>query len=138
MARSNYNTKQKDLLASYLKETGGKHFTVEDVRKHFASKNCEIGVATVYRYLEKMIGEGVVSKYIIDEHSAACFQYLDEKECDRKHEHFHLKCEVCGKLIHLESKALSFAQNKIDAEYGFSVDPKRTVLYGVCSDCNEK
>ena len=138
MARSNYNTKQKDLLSSYLKETGGKHFTVEDVCKHFASKNCEIGVATVYRYLEKMVGEGVVSKYIIDEHSAACFQYLDEKVCDRKHEHFHLKCEKCGELIHLESKALSSVQNKIETQYGFSLDPKRTVLYGLCSACNEK
>ncbi len=138
MARTAYRTKQKELLLSYLKETGGQHFTVEDVCAHFAKEDETIGVATVYRYLDKMVGEGSVAKYVIDEHSAACFEYRGESACMEAAPHFHLKCEKCGTLIHLQCDELSAVQTKLFEDHGFELNPMRTVFYGVCADCRKK
>ena len=137
MQKAAYKTKQQDLLFSYLREMQGKHFTAEDVREHFESKNISIGIATIYRQLEKFVSEGKIQKYFIDDHSAACFEYSGEN-CKSHGQHFHLKCEVCGKLIHLECDELNELGGHLQVEHGFVLNPLRTVFYGVCTDCAEK
>ena len=71
MPKAAYKTKQQDLLLSYLRQMQGKHFTAEDVRSHFAKKDITIGIATIYRQLEKLVAEGTIQKYFIVEHSAS-------------------------------------------------------------------
>ena len=137
MQKAAYKTKQQDLLFSYLREMQGKHFTAEDVRAHFESKNISIGIATIYRQLEKFVSEGKIQKYFIDDHSAACFEYAGEN-CKSNAQHFHLKCEVCGRLIHLECEELNELGGHLQVEHGFVLNPLRTVFYGVCTDCAAK
>ena len=136
MQKAAYKTKQQDLLFSYLNEMQGKHFTAEDVRTHFAEKNISIGIATIYRQLEKLVAEGKIQKYFIDEHSAACFEYAGEK-CNPEEQHFHLKCEVCGKLIHMECEEVEELSEHLKTEHGFALNPFRTVFYGICKDCQK-
>ena len=57
MQKSVYKTRQQDFLLSYLKEMKGQHFTAEEVRAHFESKEISIGIATIYRQLEKLVAE---------------------------------------------------------------------------------
>ncbi len=134
-AKTSYRTKQQDLLLAYLKSTRGRHFTVEEVRAHFASAQAAIGVATIYRHLEKLVAEGTVNKYIIDENSAACFEYTGCCDCGADEQHFHLKCESCGRLIHLECDELALIRDHLQKEHGFVLNPLRTVFYGKCADC---
>ena len=134
MQKAAYKTRQQDLLFSYLNEMKGKHFTADDVRSHFEQKNLSIGIATIYRQLEKLVAERKIQKYFIDEHSAACFEYSGES-CKADEAHFHLKCEKCGKLIHLECDDLAELSGHLKSEHGFSLNPFRTVFYGVCGDC---
>ena len=134
MAKAAYKTKQQDLLFSYLREMQGQHFTAEDVRVHFEEKKISIGIATIYRQLEKLVTEGKIQKYFIDEHSAACFEYAGES-CNTNEQHFHLKCELCGRLIHLECDELEKLGEHVKTEHGFVINPLRTVFYGVCKDC---
>lgn len=133
MIRTSYKTRQQDLLLHYVMQTQGKHFTAEDVRIHFAEKEIAIGTATIYRQLEKLVKEGKLQKYIIDEHSAACFEYTGE--CSTDEQHFHLKCEKCGRLIHLECDELEQIKKHLLEEHGFVLDSFRTVFYGKCADC---
>ena len=139
MQKSAYKTKQQELLFSYLREMQGRHFTAEDVRAHFEQKEISIGIATIYRQLEKLVSEGKIQKYFIDEHSAACFEYAGE-ECRSEpgEEHFHLKCESCGRLIHLECEELSCLSEHLQKEHDFQLNPFRTVFYGICADCRKK
>ena len=137
MQKAAYKTRQQDLLFSYLKEMQGKHFTAEDVRSHFEAKNISIGIATIYRQLEKLVAEGKIQKYFIDDHSAACFEYAGEN-CDTSEQHFHLKCELCGRLIHLECEELEELGGHLKTEHGFVINPLRTVFYGVCTECAGK
>ncbi len=134
MQKAAYKTKQQDLLFSYLREMQGQHFTAEDVRSHFEAKKISIGIATIYRQLEKLVAEGKIQKYFIDDHSAACFEYAGE-DCNANEQHFHLKCELCGRLIHLECEELQELGGHLKTEHGFVINPLRTVFYGVCTDC---
>ena len=135
--KTSYKTKQQDLLLSYLQHIQGKHFTAEDVHSHFESKNISIGIATIYRQLEKLVTEGTLQKYFINEHTAACFEYSGNS-CNKNESHFHLMCEKCGKLIHLECDELSELSEHLESEHGFSINPYRTVLYGICKNCQNE
>lgn len=138
MIKAAYKTKQQELLLSYLRETKGIHFTAEDIRRHFAEKNITLGVATIYRQLEKLVSEGQVQKYFIDEHSASCFEYTGESSADGTEPHFHLKCEKCGELFHVECEEITEIISHLQNEHGFLLNPFRTVLYGICKSCGKK
>lgn len=129
-----YKTKQQELLLSCFKAMQGRHFTAEDVVAYFQKQNISIGIATIYRQIEKFVAMGVVQKYFLGEQNAACFQYMGE-ECHKEVSHFHLKCEKCGTLIHLECHDLEQLSSHLMAEHGFALDPFRTVFYGLCENC---
>lgn len=136
MKKNPYKTKQQDFLFSYLKEMQGQHFTAEDIRIHFEEKNISIGIATIYRQLEKLVADGLVLKYYLGEHSAACFEYPGEADKNEDTQ-FHLKCEKCGQLFHLDCDNMKALCGHIKNEHGFALDPYRTVLYGLCDSCQK-
>ena len=131
MGNSNgYKTKQRNAILQYMLEHKDRHVTVSQIGDYFAQKG-----TTIYRHLEKLLEQGFVRKYNIDSSTGACFQYAgDNNKC---REHFHLKCEKCGSLIHLECSHLDELYRHILAEHGFVLDPFRTVFYGLCRSCSE-
>ena len=134
--KSHYRTRQQQLLREYLEDNDHQHFTVNDIADHFQSQGINIGTATIYRQLEKMIETGEVNKYIIDASSPACFEYVGHQH----HEGicFHCKCEKCGKLIHLHCEELETIQTHLLSEHNFRLDPLRTVFYGICEQCAQQ
>ncbi len=135
--KGRYKTKHHEELIQYLQTIPGKHITAGDVCAHFRDEGKSMGTATVYRQLEKLVDEGVVNKYILDENSSACFEYVGaEKHCAESC--FHCKCEKCGVLIHLECHELNAIGKHLMANHGFALDPFRTVFYGICQDCQKK
>lgn len=132
--RNQYNTRQRSRLLEYMQTVPGEHFTAKDVCDYFQACGTPIGVATVYRQLERMVEEGLVNKYIIDANSPACFEYVDRAH-NCTEECFHCKCEKCGKLIHLHCEELVQIRSHLKEEHHFTLDPLRTVFYGLCEDC---
>ena len=137
MAKGTYKTKQKEELLGYMKEAAGGHITAADVCEYFRQRGTPMGTATVYRQLERMVEEGIVQKYIVDEKSPACFQFVDREVCGEKEVCFHCKCEKCGKLIHMHCEELVGIGAHLYEEHGFVLDPKRTVFYGLCDECSK-
>ncbi len=133
-----YKTKQHEQLVSYLKSVQGRHLTVSEIHDYFKEKGDGMGVATIYRQLERLVSEGTVRKYIIDSSHPACFEYAGDSlsECLSK-SCFHLKCEKCGKLIHLECEELSTISSHIFSEHNFAINSTKTVFYGCCKECME-
>jgi len=127
-----YKTKQKDAVLKYMTDHKDSHVTVNQISDHFAANGTPVGVTTIYRHLEKLLEEGFIRKYTVDGSSSACFQYNDNQKC---REHFHLMCEKCGCLIHLECSHLNELSEHIFSEHGFEINPFRTVFYGKCSNC---
>ncbi len=131
--KSVYNTHQRQEVLTYLQNRAGEHVTAADICAFFKESGKPIGTATVYRQLDKLIEEHLVNKYIIDEGSSACFEYVDPEvhhtSC------FHCKCTCCGRLIHLECDELEMLQAHLAEHHHFRLDPYRTVFYGLCEDC---
>ena len=133
--RSNYKTSQRDILLDYLESVKNTHITAGDVCEHFKSCGASIGQATVYRRLEKLVDEGLATKYIIDTNSPACFEYTGADSHAHGDACYHLKCEKCGRLIHLSCEEMGCMGSHLLSEHGFKLDPRRTVFYGLCSEC---
>lgn len=127
-----YNTKQKQSIIDYLKANMEKCLTVFDIKNYFDEKNIEIGQTTIYRCLDELEKNNKIIKYTND--ISASYQYVED-DC---HLHFHLKCTVCLKLIHLDCLELNNLESHIKQEHKFKIDNSKTVIYGICPKCLEK
>ncbi|MBR5527764.1 MAG: transcriptional repressor [Clostridia bacterium] len=130
-SQSGYKTKQKELIEQCAAKMGASHFTADEICEMLDTCGTHVGKATVYRHLERMLAEGAVRKYSIDGKSGACYQYAGGAAC----EHFHLKCTLCGKLIHAQCSFLDRLSSHVEYEHNFKIDGSRTVFYGVCGEC---
>ena len=81
-----YKTKQKSSILEYLKEVDA-HVTADDVIDHFRRNGNNIGKATVYRCLDKLVEQNIVLKYSLGNGQSACYQYVGEHEAEH---HYHL------------------------------------------------
>ena len=131
---SRYNTKQNEAILSYLVSLGGKHTTAGQIAMHFEETGSPVGIATIYRNLDRLVESGSVGKYTLDGVSGACYQYLLSE-----HEHslnqVHLKCEECGSVLHLDCEVMQNIPGHVYEQHSFKINPMKTVLYGKCSRC---
>lgn len=133
---SGYNTAQKEIILDFLIKNKEKHTTAQEIDAYLRSVGSPVGMATIYRQLDRLVESGTVRKFVIDGKTCACFQYIeDESQC---REHFHLKCLDCGKLIHLSCERLMEINSHIAEEHGFVIDNSMTVFYGRCSECSDR
>lgn len=131
-----YKTKQRESIWNFLQQNKDRHVGADDVVDYLKSQGNAVGKSTVYRFLEKLVDEGLVRKYYLEEGMGACFQLSgDSGEC---HRHYHLKCVECGRLLHVECDFLDEVQAHILERHQFRIDNCKTVLYGVCGACAEK
>ena len=135
MRSTDYKTKQKELILNFFIENKDKHLTAAQVVRHLNTRDENVSTTTVYRCLEKLVKNGCVRKYFLDDKSGACYQYIEDNKCC--HEHFHLKCIECGKLLHLDCNHMQSLNEHILHHHGFLVDNSRTVLYGICDKCRK-
>lgn len=130
-----HNTKQKSIILDVL-EKNTSHVTAEDVISLLSASGEKVGRATVYRYLRELEEKGMVRKYTMGEKNTAYYQYTGANSTC--HGHYHLMCDICGKLEHLDpTVAQEFAKSALE-NYGFVIDCSRTVLYGKCKNCTER
>lgn len=131
-----YNTKQSRDILECLKKNRHKHLTADEVYNILNSQGTSVGRTTVYRHLEKLYADKAVRKFTLGDSSCACYQLADNsEEC---HNHYHLKCTVCGALLHTECDFLNELSEHIFKDHNFKIDGERTVLYGVCENCRRK
>ena len=130
--RKPYQTRAKKELLDYLKTAPGKHFTVAEIKEHFSGDNNPIGMATVYRQMERFVEEGTVRKFVLGPGERACYAFAGNQDCSS---HFHCKCEVCGALIHMDCNELREIRDHLQDHYGFIWDAGKTVFYGICDQC---
>lgn len=133
--KTNYKTKQKEILMNYLQTIPGVHFTAGDICEYMKTQGAQVGQSTIYRRLEQLVDEGVLNKYIVDGASAACFEYMEKGSHGNEEVCYHCKCEKCGKLIHLHCDEIKEIQRHLLKGHQFQMDPRRTVFYGLCETC---
>ena len=130
-----YKTKQGERILETLIRNEDRHLTAEEICVLLKEEGAAVGTATVYRNLEKLVAEGTIRRYRLDEGESACYQYIGDGSC---HEHFHLKCLGCGEVIHLECDYLDELNSHLLEHHSFHLDRTKIVLYGLCSVCRSK
>ena len=131
MAVRSYNTRQRESVLASVKQSAGDHITAREVTELLNRNGSRVGLTTVYRCLDKLVGEGVLVKFAAADGESACFRLA---ECGSEN-CFHMKCERCGRLFHVECEHLHDVAAHIFDEHDFTVDPYKTVFYGLCGDC---
>ena len=126
-----YHTKNNVNILNCLKENSDRHLNVEQIDELL---NHKIPLASIYRNLDELVEEGLIRRYFIDRNTSACYQFLDNND---EHDHFHLLCVKCGKLIHLECHEVNRLIKHIEDEHDFDVDITKVTLYGICPDCKK-
>ncbi|MDR0597887.1 MAG: transcriptional repressor [Treponema sp.] len=129
-----YHTRQGQIILDYMRALGDSHVTVNQLVHRFAGQG-EAGISqtTIYRHLEKLLVQGKIRKYFLKDGESACYQYVEDGSACR--EHFHLRCEVCGDLIHADCELLDVIDKHLLAEHDFQINALKTVLYGTCKKC---
>jgi Fur family ferric uptake transcriptional regulator len=132
--KSSYRTNQKNILIDFLRSNPDKEFSTDQIAEVICGKG--IGKSTVYRLISKLCDDGEILRTHADNGKKSLYRYIDkDHSCD---EHFHLKCRDCGKIIHLECGLVKELGKHIEAEHGFHLDIRSTVINGVCEDCERK
>lgn len=133
---TSYKTKQRDQILDCLIKNKDRHITADEIRIALIEEKSSVGKTTVYRYLDKLVSQGIVRKYLVEGGKSACYQYMERN--DVCNSHFHLKCIDCGQLFHLECDYLGELDTHIRDHHDFYVDNSKTVLYGHCGACAGK
>ena len=78
-----------------------------------------------------MISEGTINKYI-NENNITYYQYLEK--CEEEN-HFYLKCEKCGTLIHVDCDCIGELTNHILVDHEFMLNKEHIIINGLCKKC---
>ena len=130
-----YQTKQKQKILNIFQNNDDRHLTVEEIKSLLDEQGEHISIATIYRKVDELAKEGLIQKIVFDNTSKACYQYKSHDDCS---EHFHLVCEKCGRLIHMDCKEVDHIVKHITKEHNFEVNKARVSFYGICDECKEK
>ena len=116
-------THQRLLVLSVLEENSGSHMTAEDIYDLVSEDYPEIGLATVYRTLQLLWDMQLVDRINFG---------------DAKHNHHHLICKRCNKVMPFDDDLLESLEDHIEKATGFHVLDHELKFYGLCKDCMKK
>jgi Fur family ferric uptake transcriptional regulator len=123
-------TNQRMAILKSLHE-GRRHITAQELFEKVIKIHSEIGFATVYRFLKTLTEGHFVTEVRMGGLPA-------RYELTPKGHHDHLTCEMCGKIVEFENRAIEQLQEKVAQQFGFKLTHHVLELYGTCSDCQAR
>lgn len=131
--KQSYNTKARKYILEYLKEHKDVTVSAADIIMHLKSLGITVDQATVYRCLNRLVGDEMLLKFTQNGDKATVYQYKEPcRSCD---EHIHIKCVKCGRLMHLECEFMRDIKQHLETEHGFTLMCGGSILYGICDKC---
>ena len=124
-----YNTAKKTEIIEFLKSNPDSLNTAEDICRAVLKDGR--GKSTVYRILSDYVEDGTVKRVSDSKSRRVTYQYIGSAQC---HTHLHLKCQGCGRLIHLDCAVSQILEKKLFTSEGFALDVG-SLLYGRCNLC---
>lgn len=126
-------TPQRLSILDVIIEQEGNHLTIEEIYEIVKKNKPQIGVATVYRTIQLFEEVGLVSKLDLND---GLYRYELNHE-EETHNHHHLVCNDCGKVMEVDGDLLDDVEDKIEKEYSFSILNHSLKFFGLCKDCKE-
>lgn len=131
MGTRTYRTGQRRQVLAYLERTSDRYQTVDQIFEGIHATDAKVGRTTVYRTLERLTHEGAVAKVTAIRGNAAAYRLLDDETA----RHGQLLCTHCGRVLPLGCSMLQPFAEHVRDHHGFAIDQTRTVIYGVCEEC---
>ena len=125
-----YLTQQHKAILNFVSQQQN-CFTAAELSEALRAAGEKVGLATIYRQLEKLEKSGMLQRIVTED--GACWQCCEQDN----HDCFLLKCEQCGRISHVDCLQLSPLYEHLSNSHHFAINPRRTMLYGVCGNCGE-
>lgn len=119
-------THQREEILSFLRSRRA-HFNATEIYDAVRARIPNISLGTVYRNLGKLVEDGEIITVETENRSIYYDGYIAP--------HTHFVCNGCGHIFDFEDEEHSFKPIK---DQGFTINKHRTVLYGICTECNKK
>lgn len=121
------NTKQKEIVLEIL-EANRIHLTMQEIYKLAKSKYPNIGQATIYRNVNKLVEESKVLRLPATSDEGYHYDINIEP-------HNHLVCNSCGKIIDLYDNDYNSMIQRIETTNSVKISRSLLILEGICSKC---
>ncbi len=122
-------TVQRKMILELL-ENLDSHPTAEELYAIASRRDPSLNLSTVYRTLNWLEAEGLVSARRFDEDRGA-----GRFDPATPVEHHHFVCHNCKKVIEFDDTAIDSLKTRFSTRYGVIVDSASVVLYGLCQEC---
>ncbi|MDD3894493.1 MAG: transcriptional repressor, partial [Syntrophomonadaceae bacterium] len=123
-------TEQREAVLQVMLKNKGKHLSAEEVLEKARKKVPNIGIATVYRTLEKLTELEVLYKSVFD---GGKYRY-EIYDISSNHHHHHIICLNCGKIFEVQEDLLNDLEQQIEMQ-GFKIVDHELKFYGYCPQC---
>ena len=130
-----YVTKQYQAVLQCVQSRGADAFTAAELTEDLRHTGHPVGLATVYRQLEKLEAAGMVHKV---PHRGGCAVPVLPPTLSRTTAASLLRCEACGRITHLECIQMEALCRHLETAHHFCMDPRRTILTGRCQHCAQE
>ena len=116
-----------------------KHLSAEEIYLAARPQYPSIGLTSIYRTLDVLIGMGLVQKFDFGDGRA---RYELTGAPDQEHHH-HLICKKCGRVIDYrefmdeELEFLRIAEKGLARKYDFEITGHLIHFYGICEKCRK-
>ncbi|WP_347558037.1 Fur family transcriptional regulator [Robbsia sp. KACC 23696] len=117
-------------VLSFFRGTKRRHASAEEVFRHLARADVDIGLATVYRVLGQLVEVGILASGTLN--SAAAVYELNEGP-----HHDHVICVRCGRVDEFSDPVIEARQKLMAEELGYTLDSHHLVLRGYCAACRQ-
>ncbi len=128
--KDTYNTKQKDVILSMIKEKKD-DFTAKDIYNDLKGT---IGLTTIYRFIDKLYNDGYLIKSL-GKDNIAFYSFVEK--CNNQN-HFYLKCRKCGHLEHIDCDCIHELSEHIFKKHNFKSDEQGIMITALCSKCRDE
>lgn len=118
-------TPQRELILEAVYSLG--HSTPDEVLAEVRRHSSAVNASTVYRTLEMLEELGLVRHAHLSDRAPT---YHSTSE----HEHFHLVCRNCHRVISVDPDVLTPVTERLEAEHGFTVDVGHLTIFGTCGE----
>lgn len=126
---------RKEILQVFIDCGEGIHLSAEEVHELLRKKDFDFGLATVYRNVELLNKLGILNKVDFGDGRT---RYEISASDPQLHQHHHLICLKCKKIIEFEDDLLDDLENLIAKKSGFQITNHEVKFFGYCSDCRNK
>ena len=122
-------TPQRELVLAAVETLG--HATPDDVYGEVRTHSDSINRSTVYRTLELLDELGLIRHAHLTDRAPTYHSA-------RGHEHAHLVCRECHRVISIDRAEMEGALGTVASRHDFTPDYGHLTVFGACSDCAPK